>query len=125
MRRFRDWPKGLLPGAVELVRALAGGVAPACLSNTNELHWNERQDAEVVRDLFDPGSCPKLVDELALEPGERLRVPVDELGWTGRVRHVRKRILSGHVRDAKPDDDRNKRHTSHEGTSSSLESTTV
>ena len=52
-RRFRDWPKGLLPGAAELVRGLAGGVAAACLSNTNEMHWNEQQDAEVVRELFD------------------------------------------------------------------------
>ena len=53
VRRFRDWPKGLLPGAAELVRGLAGSVTPACLSNTNEMHWNEQQDAEMVRELFD------------------------------------------------------------------------
>ena len=51
--RFRDWPKGLLPGAADLVQGLAGGVTPACLSNTNEMHWNEQQDAEVVRALFE------------------------------------------------------------------------
>ena len=53
LHKFRDWPKGLLPGAAELVQGLAGGVTSACLSNTNEMHWNEQQDAEVVRELFD------------------------------------------------------------------------
>jgi putative hydrolase of the HAD superfamily len=51
--RFRDWPKGLLPGAADLVQGLAGDVTPACLSNTNEMHWNEQQDAEMVRALFE------------------------------------------------------------------------
>ena len=35
-----------------MVRGLAGSVTPACLSNTNELHWNEQQDAAAVRELF-------------------------------------------------------------------------
>ena len=78
--------------------------------------WESARDGE--RRTEDPGPFPKLVFELALEPGERLRVPVHELGWTGLVRHVRERILGGRVRDAKPDDDRDKRDESRESTSS-------
>ena len=69
-----------------------------------------------------PWPFPKLVFELVLEPGERLGVPVDELGWTGIVRHVSERILGGRVRDAKPDDNRDKRDESHESTSGYVES---
>ena len=52
LHKFRDWPKGLLPGAAELVQGLAGGVTSACLSNTNEMHdppwvlWTPKQARE-------------------------------------------------------------------------------
>lgn len=41
---FRDWPKGLLPGARELVERVAPGVRRACLSNSNDLHWPRKRD---------------------------------------------------------------------------------
>ena len=50
---FLSWPRGLFPGAAELVDSLAPGVGTACLSNTNELHWNEQQDAPVLHRLFE------------------------------------------------------------------------
>ena len=50
---FRSWPKGLLEGAREMVTALPDPIRVACLSNTNALHWNEQQDAEIVQGLFD------------------------------------------------------------------------
>jgi putative hydrolase of the HAD superfamily len=36
---FRSWPRGPLPGAMELVTSLRGIVRLGCLSNTNALHW--------------------------------------------------------------------------------------
>jgi putative hydrolase of the HAD superfamily len=53
LQRFRNWPKGLIHGAAELVSGLAGHVRPACLSNTNELHWNEQVDAARLQALFE------------------------------------------------------------------------
>ena len=50
---FAAWPRGLMPGAAQLVSSLATGLQVACLSNTNELHWWEQQDAERVQSLFD------------------------------------------------------------------------
>ncbi len=40
IEEFRRWPRALYPGAIELLRALAGTTTLACLSNTNELHWS-------------------------------------------------------------------------------------
>ena len=53
LERFLDWPKGLLPGAEELVRVLAPGVVRACFSNTNELHWNEQLGSRELGSLFE------------------------------------------------------------------------
>ena len=53
LERFAAWPRGLMPGAEELACSLASGLRRACLSNTNELHWWEQQDAERVHALFD------------------------------------------------------------------------
>lgn len=83
---FRSWPKGLLEGAREMVSGLTGAARIACLSNTNALHWNEQQDAEVVQGLFDVAFLSHeigmvkpdadifrhVVSELACDPGEIL-----------------------------------------------------
>ena len=53
LEAFRHWPKGLLPGAKELVRAAGQLARVACLSNTNVIHA-ERQSTEFGIDaLFD------------------------------------------------------------------------
>ena len=36
---FATWPKGLYPGTIELLQALAPHYTLACLTNTNMLHW--------------------------------------------------------------------------------------
>lgn len=53
IRRFAVWPKGLMPGAAELVASLQGRVELGVLSNTNALHWENQRDAKVVQSLFD------------------------------------------------------------------------
>jgi HAD superfamily hydrolase (TIGR01493 family) len=53
LETFRSWPRGLLPGAEALVSEIAPGLRCACLSNTNEMHWNEQADAAKVREFFD------------------------------------------------------------------------
>ena len=45
IERFRAWPRGLMGGARELVESLSSRLAVACLSNTNQLHWNHQADA--------------------------------------------------------------------------------
>jgi HAD superfamily hydrolase (TIGR01509 family) len=83
---FRNWPKGLLAGAHDMVIGLSESVQVACLSNTNTLHWNEQQDADVVQRLFDLAFLSHeiglvkpdadifehVVQELACAPGEIL-----------------------------------------------------
>jgi HAD superfamily hydrolase (TIGR01509 family) len=80
---FLSWPRGLFPGAEELVASLAPGVATACLSNTNELHWNEQQDAQVLHRLFETRF---LSHELGLVKPDReiFDHVLSDLGLSGR-----------------------------------------
>lgn len=39
LEEFTAWPKGLYPGALELLQRLAPHYTLACLTNTNALHW--------------------------------------------------------------------------------------
>lgn len=50
---FSRFCRGLLPGAVELIRSVQPPVTTALLSNTNELHWRTQPDAATVADLCD------------------------------------------------------------------------
>jgi putative hydrolase of the HAD superfamily len=50
--RFRAWPRGLFPGARELVEGLAERLQVACLSNSNELHWSHQAGAFELDRLF-------------------------------------------------------------------------
>ena len=50
---FARWPRGLFPGAEELLRALRGRVRLACLSNTNVLHWARQGPEWGLEELFD------------------------------------------------------------------------
>ncbi len=53
VERFGRFPRGLFPGAAELVRAVPDAVVTGVLSNTNALHWDHQIDGEIVRNLFD------------------------------------------------------------------------
>lgn len=52
IERFTSFPRGLYPGAVEMVNSVAPGVMTGLLSNTNRLHWEHQRDGEIIRDLF-------------------------------------------------------------------------
>lgn len=53
LEAFRAWPRGLLPGARELVHSASHGARVSCLSNTNVVH-SERQWVEFgIYELFD------------------------------------------------------------------------
>ncbi len=51
--RFTGVPRGLFPGAVELVRSVREGIATGVLSNTNKVHWETQPDNEIVRGMFE------------------------------------------------------------------------
>jgi HAD superfamily hydrolase (TIGR01509 family) len=52
---FTRWPKGLYPGAEELVASLSGRARTACLSNTNEIHTRLQWSGGGIAELF--GTC--------------------------------------------------------------------
>lgn len=56
LEAFASWPRGLLPGARELVRSIRTTSRVGCLSNTNALHadrhWTEFGIAELFEDRF-------------------------------------------------------------------------
>lgn len=50
LREYRSWTRGFLPGAREVLAALQGRTRLACLSNSNEMHWE--RNAELG--IFEP-----------------------------------------------------------------------
>ncbi len=50
--RFTAVPRGLFPGAVEVVRSVPQHLRTGVLSNTNMVHWENQPDNEIVRGLF-------------------------------------------------------------------------
>ncbi len=50
---FRDWPRGPIPGAWELLVEVRGIVPVGCLSNTNALHWEHQVARWPILDEFD------------------------------------------------------------------------
>lgn len=52
LMEFRAVPRGFYPGAEELLRYLAGHYITACLSNTNELHWNKMCNSDKLKKYF-------------------------------------------------------------------------
>jgi len=96
--RFRGFPRGLYPGAAELVREVAAnGAATGVLSNTNALHWDHQIDGEILRSLFDHEFLSyrlglvkpdrelfeAVVSTLGLDPAEILFLDDNELNVTG------------------------------------------
>ena len=109
VRRFRDWPKGLFPGATTLLTELGqnDGLVIGVLSNSNPLHWHEQRDADIIRSLFnrpylsfemqlikpDAAIFDFVAADLNLEPGQILyfddnQINVDgarAAGWSSEV----------------------------------------
>ncbi|MCL1599623.1 MAG: HAD family phosphatase [Actinomycetia bacterium] len=83
LERLRQWPKGLLSGAEEMIRSLDGVVQTAILSNTSALHWETQIDSEKIQALFpcrylsyelgmtkpDAEIFEHVVEDLGVEPG--------------------------------------------------------
>lgn len=53
LEAFHRWPRGLLPGARDLLSELEGRVRRACFSNTNAFHIEHQLEAFGLRELFD------------------------------------------------------------------------
>jgi putative hydrolase of the HAD superfamily len=97
--RFLHFPRGLFPGAADLVTSLVDGVVSAVLTNTNPLHWERQVDAAVIRKLFDrqflsfelglvkPDTAifGRVARELALDPGEILFLDDNQLNVDGAL----------------------------------------
>jgi HAD superfamily hydrolase (TIGR01509 family) len=49
---FRQWPRGLYPGAVSFLQKLGEAHPIACLSNTNRLHWPQFEAEPGFLDCF-------------------------------------------------------------------------
>jgi HAD superfamily hydrolase (TIGR01509 family) len=50
---FRSWPRGPIPGAVELLQSVRRTIPVGCLSNTNTLHWNDHARHWTIFDAFE------------------------------------------------------------------------
>ncbi len=89
IERFASWPKGLFPGAQDLLLELkSNGVPFSVLSNTNVMHWETQTDHEIIAELFDrvftsysldmvkPDAIifEHVIAELAVEPAQILFV---------------------------------------------------
>ncbi len=51
IERFARFPRGLYPGAAEVVASLPRRIVTGILSNTNPLHWDHQADADRLRGL--------------------------------------------------------------------------
>ncbi|MEO8070854.1 MAG: HAD family phosphatase [Acidobacteriota bacterium] len=52
LQEFRQWTRGLLPGAAEMLTALHARFRLACLSNSNPAHWDRNREIALF-DYFD------------------------------------------------------------------------
>lgn len=53
LEAFASWPRGLLPGARELVRSISTTSRVGCLSNTNAIHADRHWTEFGIADLFE------------------------------------------------------------------------
>ncbi|MBI4765318.1 MAG: HAD family phosphatase [Deltaproteobacteria bacterium] len=53
LEQFVSWDRGLLPGALELLKGLRSRFLLVCLSNNNELHWTPLRDMAGLDQMFD------------------------------------------------------------------------
>jgi len=75
---FTGWPRGLLPGALELVQRVSPSYIRATLSNTNTLHWSRLMDEMKLADAFDHHFASHLTGKIKPDEDAFQQV-VDEL----------------------------------------------
>jgi putative hydrolase of the HAD superfamily len=65
---FAAWPRGLFPGAAELVRRVDRRYVRATLSNTNVVHWSRLLEEFGLAGLFDRHFASHLMGKLKPDP---------------------------------------------------------
>ncbi|MBX2825335.1 MAG: HAD-IA family hydrolase [Gammaproteobacteria bacterium] len=97
LAHFTAWPRGLFPGATQLLEALAGKVGLAVFSNSNELHWPRKLDEMGLEDKFehyfashlmglakpDPAAFERVLERLDTDPGRILFFDDNQLNIDG------------------------------------------
>ena len=79
LKQFRAWPRGLYPGAIDLVREVSAASTTGLLSNTNELHWSGGIDRWILRDMVD-NSYLSFEIGLVKPDQELFQFVIDDLG---------------------------------------------
>lgn len=115
IERFAGFPRGLFPGARELVASVGSRVTTGVLSNTNPLHWDHQADARVIQDLCDHAFLSyrlglvkpdreiyaRVAEELALAPARILFLDDNRINVDGaRAAGLRAEVARGPVEAA-------------------------
>jgi glucose-1-phosphatase len=64
LTEFTGWPRGLFPGALELVRRVSSSYVRATLCNTNMLHWPRLMNEMMLADAFDHHFASHLIGKI-------------------------------------------------------------
>ena len=65
---FAAWPKGLFPGAMDLIERIPAGYTRAALSNSNALHWPRIMHDMGLDGVFDHAFASHLMGKLKPDP---------------------------------------------------------
>ena len=61
---FSQWPSGLFSDVPDLISRLKENYTLACLSNSNELHWNRIMEEMAIKDLLDHHFSSHLIGKI-------------------------------------------------------------
>jgi putative hydrolase of the HAD superfamily len=64
LREFTSWPRGLFPGALQLVRRIPRKYVRATLCNTNAVHWPRLMGEMRLADAFDHHFASHLIGRI-------------------------------------------------------------
>ena len=64
LQEFVQWPKSVLPGAIELIRSIPSRYVRAVLCNTNVLHWPRMTEEMGLGELFECHFASHLIGKL-------------------------------------------------------------
>ena len=64
IKAFSQWPSGLFPDVPDLIDGLHGSYTLACLSNSNELHWDRIMEEMAIEELLDHHFASHLIGKI-------------------------------------------------------------